>query len=106
MKIYLSKNCESFTGMLNRRWGYAIQRQKGLFVSKRNSNGYVPPDGHLRFIFGVAKIVPSHLYFSDIDVSLKELKQAFNEAQIPIPESLKPLPPSTILHTYDILDLK
>ena len=80
MKIILSQQCESLTGMLNSSLGYHIEHRKNGFFSKRNQRGIVPPDGHWRFILTCAELAQSGLHIADIRVSREELKQALYEA--------------------------
>ena len=82
MKIILSKQCESLTGMLNSSLGYHIEHRKNGFFSKRNQRGIVPPDGHWRFILTCAQLAQNKLHIADIRVSREELKQAMYEARI------------------------
>jgi hypothetical protein len=82
MKIILSKQCESLTGMLNSSLGYHIEHRKNGFFSKRNQRGIVPPDGHWRFIVTCAELAQNKLHIADIRVSREELKQAMYEARI------------------------
>ena len=80
MEIFLSSNCESFTGSLGRGYGYSIQRRKNGFFAKRNSKGTVPPDGHWNFIVSCADLAKVGLYISDIKVSRDEVWEALKEA--------------------------
>ena len=82
MKIILSKQCESLTGMLNSSLGYHIEHRKNGFFSKRNQRGIVPPNGHWRFIVTCAELAQNKLHIADIRVSREELKQAMYEARI------------------------
>ena len=82
MKIILSKQCESLTGMLNSSLGYHIEHRKNGFFSKRNQRGIAPPEGHWRFILTCAQLAQSKLHIADIRVSREELKQAMYEARI------------------------
>ena len=82
MKIILSKQCESLTGMLNSSLGYHIEHRKNGFFSKRNQRGIVPPEGHWRFIITCAELAQNKLHIADIRVSREELKQAMYEARI------------------------
>ena len=82
MKIILSKQCESLTGMLNSSLGYHIEHRKNGFFSKRNQRGIVPADGHWRFILTCAQLAQNKLHIADIRVSREELKQAMYEARI------------------------
>ena len=56
MKVILSNQCLSLTGMLEQGLGYHLQRRKNGFFSKRNTKGFVPNDGHWRFIVLCAEI--------------------------------------------------
>ena len=82
MKIILSQQCESLTGMLNSSLGYHIEHRKNGFFSKRNQRGIVPPEGHWRFIVTCAELAQHKLHIADIRVSREELKQAMYEARI------------------------
>ncbi len=82
MEILITKQCESLTGSLGKGFGYHIQRRKNGFFAKRNSNGEIPANGHLRFIFTCAGIaVSKNPFIDDIRVSRKELIDALNEAE-------------------------
>ena len=99
MQIILSKQCESLTGSLGRGFGYHIQKRKNGFYAKRNSNGEIPPDGHLKFILSCANLAQSKLHIADIRVSREELKSALYEAHCFIAmQNLK-------LETYDARDI-
>lgn len=100
MEIILSKTCVSITGALNKRLGYSIQRQRGKFVSKRNSRGSVPPDGHWRFIVLCAEQAQIGFLFSDIIVPRKEVLDALREAGI------HGIEPVGTYHANDIIHLK
>ena len=81
MKISFITEDAAFTGTLNRNYGYAVQRQRnGTYYGKRNSRGYVPPDGHLLFLFACAEMAKRHILFEDIRVSAIELHAALLEA--------------------------
>ena len=82
MEIFLSSNCESFTGSLGRGFGYYIRStKKGRFFSQRSKHT-VPPDGHWNFIVSCAQIAKAGLHISDIKVSRDEVMQALKEARI------------------------
>lgn len=81
MQIFLSQQCESLTGSLGRSFGYAIRRQKNGFYGMRNSKGYVPRDGHWRFILACANLAKMHLHVVDINLSWQELSTALYEAR-------------------------
>ena len=87
MEIILTKQCESFTGSLGKGFGYHIQRRTNLdgktrFWGVRQSNGEIPADGHLRFIFACAELAQLKTHITDIRVSANELRLAFNEANL------------------------
>lgn len=105
MEVILANTCESFTGSLDRSLGYAIQRRKDGFFAVRKTKGYVPPDGHWRFILACAELTQKHLYFADIRVSKNELGTALNEARIGYLKLLK-IPPKQTYSAADILTLK
>ena len=71
---------EQLIGCLSAEHGYYIRRSKNEYFGQRKSKGYVPPDGHLAFIFACAKIANTGLYISDIRLSRKELRDALTEA--------------------------
>ena len=80
MEIFLSSNCESFTGSLGRGFGYFIVRRKNGFFSVRSRHS-VPPDGHWRFIVACAEIARMGLHLSDIKASRVEVSDALKEAR-------------------------
>ena len=80
MEILITKQCEAITGSLGRGYGYHIQRRKNGFFAKRNSNGAIPADGHLRFICACAALPRLKTIIADIRVSRKELREALWEA--------------------------
>ena len=104
MKIILSKQCESLTGMLNSSLGYHIEHRKNGFFSKRNQRGIVPPDGHWRFILTCAQLAQNKLHIADIRVGYKELWSALNEAGICV--SILGVDPKEIYSANDIIYLK
>ena len=80
MKVLLSQQCLSLTGMLERGLGYHLEQRKNGFFAKRNSKGHVPPDGHWRFIVLCAELAQNKLYITDIQVCREEVKKALYEA--------------------------
>ena len=67
--------------MLDRGTGYYLRStKKGRFYSQR-SKGFVPPDGHWRFIVLCAELAQNGLHISDIDVHWMELSDALYEAR-------------------------
>ena len=81
MKVILSNQCISLTGMLERGLGYHLQQRKNGFFAKRNTKGFVPSDGHWRFIVLCAELTRNKLYVSDIKVHWLELQTALYEAR-------------------------
>lgn len=81
MKVILSEQCLSLTGMLERGLGYHLQQRKNGFFAKRNPKGFVPSDGHWRFIVLCAELVHRKLYVTDIKVHWLELQTALYEAK-------------------------
>ena len=103
MQIILSKQCESFTGSLGKRFGYHIQKRKNGFFAKRNTKGFIPHDGHWRFIFACAQIAQRKCYFTDIRVPGSELQNALIEAGYFVAaQNLRKLS----YNTQDIINLK
>ena len=88
MEILITKQCEAITGSLGRGYGYHIQRRKNGFFAKRNSNGAIPADGHLRFIFACAKLAQMKTHIADVKVTNRELFEALREANAPSPAFL------------------
>ena len=80
MEIFLTKQCQALTGSLGNGYGYHIQRRKNGFFAKRNSNGEIPADGHLRFIFACAELAQMRTHITDIRVSRRELSDALWDA--------------------------
>ena len=81
MTITLSPTCTSLTGSLGQGFGYHIQCRGKTFCGVRQSRGYVPRDGHLRFIFACAELAKCGLHITGIRVPAKELREACQEAQ-------------------------
>ena len=81
MKVILSNQCLSLTGMLERGLGYHLEQRKNGFFAKRNTKGFVPPDGHWRFIVLCAELTRNKLYITDIKVGWLELQTALYEAR-------------------------
>ena len=81
MKVILSNQCLSLTGMLERGLGYHLEHRKNGFFAKRNTKGFVPPDGHWRFIVLCAELAQNGLYVTDIKIDWLELQTALYEAK-------------------------
>ena len=80
MLVKLSNNCVSLTGMLRPELGYYLRSsKKGRFFSQRR-RGYVPPDGHWRFIVLCAELAQNGLYVSGVRVLADEMREALWEA--------------------------
>ena len=80
MEIIFYKTGTSFTGSIRRSSGYFVQKRGKRFFGVRNSNGIVPPEGHLRFIFDCAAMAKDKLIITDIQLKGQELIDAYNEA--------------------------
>ena len=82
MKIILTEQCMSLTGLLGRGFGYAIVKRKNGFFSQRcNHKVNVPRDGHWRFIAQCAELARMGLHIQDIKVDWLELQSALFEAK-------------------------
>ena len=75
MKVILSNQCISLTGMLERGLGYHLEHRKNGFFAKRNTKGFVPSDGHWRFIVLCAELTRNKLYVSDKEIAARSLFQ-------------------------------
>ena len=103
MKVLLSQQCLSLTGMLERGLGYHLEQRKNGFFAKRNSKGHVPPDGHWRFIVLCAELARNKLYVTDIRLLAEELEEALQEAgHYVASQNLR----KTIYDARDVLNLK
>ena len=103
MKVLLSQQCLSLTGMLERGLGYHLEQRKNGFFAKRNSKGHVPPDGHWRFIVLCAELARNKLYVTDIRLLAEELQEALQEAgHYVASQNLR----KTIYDARDVLNLK
>ena len=103
MKVLLSQQCLSLTGMLERGLGYHLEQRKNGFFAKRNSKGHVPPDGHWRFIVLCAELAQNKLYVTDIRLLAEELEEALQEAgHFIASQNLR----KTIYDARDVLNLK
>ena len=80
MTLTLSPTCTSLTGSLGQGFGYHIQRRGKTFCGVRQSRGYVPRDGHLRFIFACAELAKMGLHVTGIRVGWLELQEACYDA--------------------------
>ena len=80
MEVILSNRVKSFTGSLGAGFGYSIRRRGKGFFAMRSPKGYVPMDGHWRFIKACAGLALNDLHIDDILVTAGELKAALDEA--------------------------
>lgn len=80
MTITLSPTCTSLTGSLGQGFGYHIQRRGMTFCGVRQSRGYVPRDGHLRFIFACAELAKCGLHITGIQLTHAEMMNALHES--------------------------
>lgn len=111
MEIFLTKQCEALTGSLGKGYGYHIQRRtdhdgKTRFWGVRNSNGEIPADGHLRFIFACAQLAKMKTHIADIRISAKEFRQAAKDACRWYGDELVKAKPSHIYNASDVLRFK
>ena len=85
MRLVASSNVETISGKIDSYTGYflRVKRSKSgrrtIFTCRRR--GYVPADGHWRFILMCAEMAHTGLYVSDIIVDGKELYYALYEAR-------------------------
>ena len=105
MEVILNKNVESFTGSLNKSYGYAIQRRGNRFFSLRSSRGQVPPDGHWCFIKRCAQMAQNKMYFADIRVTAEEVRSALREADLWYGDMLAVMPKSRVLDAAFVLNI-
>ena len=113
MEIIISKQCESLTGSLGKGFGYHIQKRTDLkgktrFWGVRQSNGEIPADGHLRFIFACAELAQMKLHIANIKVNAQEVHDALYEAGqfIAARRVLKYLQPTALMNPDEIINLK
>ena len=102
MKVILSNQCLSLTGMLERGTGYFLVNRKGQFYAQRSKH-FVPPDGHWRFIVLCAELAQNKLHIADIRVNREEVKKALYEAHHFVAADHLLL---VVYHARDILNLK
>lgn len=80
MEVILSPSCADLRGSLGAGFGYHIEHIHGRYVSRRNSKGDIPKDGHLRLIHACAVLSKMRMHIIDIRVTAKELRDALDEA--------------------------
>lgn len=102
MELILSPHITTLTGSLGKSYGYYIRCSGDRFFSQRKTKGFVPADGHLRFIFTCARLSHEGFFLSDILISGSELIDAAREAGVTLP----PLSPDTTYHAHDVLNMQ
>ncbi len=102
MEIILAEQCESLTGTLGPRYGYAICRRGERFFSQRSPKGPRNQDGHLQFILACAEMAQHQWPIADIVVKGAELIQAAREAG----ETMDTILPDEEYHAHDVLNIK
>lgn len=106
MEVILSNRVKSFTGSLGAGFGYSIRRRGNSFFAMRSPKGYVPMDGHWRFIKACAELALQDLHIDDILVTTRELQAAlFEMGEILIPFRLMSAPKGEIWHASQVIDL-
>ena len=109
MKIITSSNVETITGKLDSYTGYYLQarinnRTGKVAIFSYRKRGYVPRDGHWRFILMCAELAYQGLYATDVLVPGNELYLALREdLHFVAADNVKP---SMIYHARDIINLK
>ena len=66
--------------MIERGLGYHLVHRKNGFYARRDSKGFVPPDGHWRFIVLCAEMAQNKLHITDIEITGVEVNKALREA--------------------------
>ena len=126
MELFLSKQCESLTGSLGRQFGYHVKHTKNGFFVARNTNGYVPPDGHWKMICACANgnvppdghwkmicacanLAEMKLHVAGLKVYVEEVTDALKEAGLTTPAYCLYAYPADypqVFNEYDIINLK
>ena len=109
MKIITSSNVETITGKLDSYTGYYLQarinnRTGKVAIFSYRKRGYVPRDGHWRFILMCAELAYQGLYATDVLVPGNELYLALREAHHFV--AAVSVKPSMTYHARDIINLK
>ncbi len=80
-KVYISSNIKDFSGLLNSKWPYVLQKDgKGGIYTRRvraYEGGF--DASHWKFLCALAKLCDNRLYITDIEVSADELAEALSE---------------------------
>ena len=108
MEVITSSNVETITGKLDSYTGYYLQARRNkngkvrIFSYRRR--GYVPRDGHWRFILMCAEMAYTGLYATDVLVPGNDLYWALYEAGHFI--AAQCLYKRHTFHARDIINLK
>lgn len=107
MKIILLDNVESFTGSLDKSYGYAVRKQKGGFYLCKNSLNAATPryDGHLRVIAYIVSMARQKFVVADVRCSPLELKNAIHEAGYLYGYKLAELPHNHFLNASEVREI-
>jgi hypothetical protein len=105
MEIILSKNCQSLTGTISRSHGYSVRRTGERFFGIRSTRGFVPPDGHWRFILSIAHLAPANIIVADISIRGTEIMDALYEANHPF-AAIHMVEPEDVYSATDVLKLE
>ena len=85
MEIILNKTfCRSLTGALSKKDGFCIRKRGNRFFGCRKRNHQTMPEEHWLFIVTCAKMAQQGLYIADIRVARSEVRQALEEAGLPV----------------------
>lgn len=103
MEIFLTADCSSLSGFINRKLGYFIARRDGRFFSQRSNKMQVPPDGHWSFIVTCAQLAQNKTCIADIKVAGWDIKLALLEARL---GELNFVKGSKMYNAAEVLELK
>ena len=108
MKLITTSNIETISGKIDSYTGYFLRAKRSnsgdysIYSCRRK--GYIPPDGHWRFILMCAELAYQGLYATDVLVPGKELYLALREAHhFVAADNVKR---HMIYHACDIINLK
>ena len=108
MEVITSSNVETITGKLDSYTGYYLQARRNkngkAKIFSYRKRGYVPRDGHWRFILMCAELAYDGLYATDVVVDQKELYWALYEARHFVAADNVKL--TMTYHDRDIINLK
>ena len=108
MKFVTSSYVETITGKLDSYTGYFLRAKRSntgkYVIYSCRRKGYIPSEGHWRFILNCAEIANAGFYATDVLVPGNELYLALREAHhFVAADNVKP---SMIYHARDIINLK